>query len=94
MSEQHDVKCPVCKQHTAADALQSEGVLLSGIEAMFAQDTAMIEQLYGNFTQYDTHVAITLLAQMYDELAYLMGVDVRDALRLFRADVNAAQAED
>lgn len=91
--EQKLPECPVCLQHNKQEALQSQGIVLSGIEAMFNKDRVMIEALYGSFTPYDCHTAISLYAQLVDEISFMTGRDPLALLASIRADINAAQTE-
>jgi hypothetical protein len=90
--ESDEKRCPVCKTHTAEDNLQSQGLILSGMKALFDGDTPTIENIYEIMTQYDGHTAIGLAAALLNDLCVILGSEPDDFLTAYRAGLNHAQA--
>lgn len=84
--------CPVCREHSAQDSLNSEGVVLAAVEALCKFDEQAIKDAFSVFTQYDAHVAVTLLAGAYDDLCNMANVPLRAYLFALRSRLNELQA--
>lgn len=81
--------CPVCKNHTAEEAVTSQGVIITGIEAIMNRDDKTIEMVYESLSTYDAHVAITLLAQTLADICEMAGASMEQVLLQYRQDLNA-----
>lgn len=92
MSEQKP-DCPVCKEHTESDAIASQGVLFSGMQAILDRDHATVQAVYDSLTPWDAHVAITLLLSYAEDICFLTDQDLPECLALMRQEVLSAQAE-
>ena len=82
--------CPVCKAHTREEALQSDGVVLTGVEAILGQSDDLVTDVYKSLTPYDGHTAITWIAQLLLLLESLTGADAHDMLKKHRKHLNEA----
>lgn len=85
--------CPVCREHTAQDSLSSQGVVLTAVEALLKADDQAIKDAYSVFTQYDAHVAVTLLAGAYDDLCRMANLPLQVYLLVLRKRLNEIQAQ-
>lgn len=86
------VRCPVCDTHDEQSALEAEGVVLSGLKAMFDGDIDTISAVYRTISPFEGHVAITLLAHLLDELQQ-WGIDVDHYIATTRRGIDARLAE-
>lgn len=87
------VDCPVCKEHTESDAIASQGVLFSGMQAILDKDHATVQAVYESLTPWDAHVAITMLLTYAEDICFLTDQDLRECLVAMRQEVLSAQAE-
>lgn len=85
-------QCPVCREHTQKDSLAAQGLVLSGVQAMFAADESKIKDVYACLTAYDGHIAITLLALYMQDLSMITGIPAELVLEKYREHINDAQA--
>jgi copper homeostasis protein CutC len=85
--------CPVCRDFTATDNLQSQGLVVTGITALFEQDEETIKTVFSSLTPYDGHTAIGMCAAFLQELEHITGAPVEQWLTLYRKALNAAQAD-
>lgn len=86
------VECPVCDEHTFAEAAASQGLLLTGMQAVLDRDKETIKAVYDSLTPWDAHCAITMLLMFVGDLCLAYGQDVRQSLKEMRAQVTDAQA--
>lgn len=93
MSDSSGPDCPVCKEHTVADAAASQGILLAGMQAVLDRDHETIKDVYSTLTQWDAHVAITMLLMFVSDMCGLLGQDVRESLADMRRQVLSVQAD-
>lgn len=93
MSDSSEPKCPLCKGHTRREALESQGVVLSAVEAFIKRDDKAILAIDSIMSSYDTHCAISLYALAYMEIAGAIGVDPMDMIAKERNHINAKLAE-
>lgn len=91
-SDSRRIGCPVCSEHTTEEALQSQGVVLTGVEALLNKDDALIRDVSAMMTDYDAHTAVSLLAMAFLDMCRLTGSSVEDAINHYRQLLNAAQA--
>lgn len=89
-----DVECPVCKDRTRQDALESQSVLLTGMQAVLDRDDAQIKAVYSTLTAWDCHCAITMMLAFIADLCAVLGQDVRESLAEMRRQVQSAQAQE
>lgn len=93
MTASDEVGCPVCKAHPKAEALDSQGLVLTAIEALFKRDHQAINDLYSVFTPWDTHVAITMLAYYMVDFCKLLGIPVQAYVSATRKVLSEKQAQ-
>lgn len=86
-------KCPVCAEHDIAEHVAAQGLILTGVRALFEADDETIRAVRDSMTQYDAHVAVSLVAAFLHDLAVITGSDLDLVLNNYRANLNAAQAE-
>ena len=84
--------CPVCHTRTKREALESQLVVWSGVEAIAEADSDKVQFIYENLTQYDGHTAISLLAAQLGELFEMIAqmgslVDIPATLANYRRHV-------
>lgn len=88
----NQVPCPVCATKTKQEAMESQLLVLTGVEAIFNHDRETVKAVYDSLTPYDGHTAISLLAlemadmfDMYNQLG--AQVDVKATMANYRAKV-------
>lgn len=86
------VNCPVCRRHTPQEALQAQGVVLSGVEAYLGGNGQVVEDVYRTLNRYDAHTAITMYSLLLLEFSGLLGLEVEDLIAHYRKQLNDAQA--
>lgn len=89
-----DVTCAVCLRHTRADALAAQGVVLTGVEALLHGDNATMEAINSSMTRFIAHTAISLYAQLIEDIAYNLGADLDDLLAQYRRALNEQIAQE
>lgn len=90
--EDEEVHCPVCREHTMSDNLQSQGLILSGMKALFESDEPTITNIFNVLTPYDGHTAIGLAAAFLHDLCLMIGAEPKQWLDAYREGLNHAQA--
>jgi hypothetical protein len=88
-----ELACPVCKTMNTEQALASQGVVVSGVEAMFKGDFDTVQAVFESASPYDTHIAIVLLADTIDDLCRLVYANPMEYLHDMREQLNAALAK-
>lgn len=86
------VHCPVCQTHTVADNLAAQGLVISGLKALFSGDMETVGSLYEILTPYDAHTAIGFAAALLNDICVMTGLDVDTFLDGYRKGLNHAQA--
>lgn len=88
----NEVPCPVCATKTKREAMESQLLVLTGVEAIFNKDKSTVQAVFDSLTPYDGHTAISLLAlemadmfDMYNQLG--AQVDVKATMANYRAKV-------
>lgn len=92
MSEE-EPRCPICREHSLAQNLESQGVVLTGVRALFEGDEPTIRNVYEHLSQYDGHTAIGLCALFLNDLSILTGIPIDEWLDRYRRILNAEQAK-
>jgi len=90
--EEEQIGCPVCRVHTADDALSSQGIVLTALKAYLDKDEDTIQFSFENFSQYDAHMAVTMYAHSLFLLEQVTGVPAESFVDIYRQDLNATQA--
>lgn len=93
MSDSDEVECPVCNRHSAIQAADSQGLLLTGMQAVLDRDKEQIEAVFSQLTAWDAHCAITMLLYFISDLCAVLGQDLRESLAEMRQQVTDAQAQ-
>lgn len=90
--EHEDEGCPVCDEHTEAEALNSQGLVFTGMKALFEADNATIKNVYDLMTPYDGHTAIGLAAALLHDIAVVLHGDPLQFIESYQQGLNSAQA--
>lgn len=86
----HSVGCPVCATHTQKDALESEALVLSAVEALFRADGEQILAIQASLMPYDFHSAVGLYAKSILDICNLVEVTPAETLKQYRLRINEA----
>lgn len=86
-------ECPVCKGHNRHEALDSQGVILTGMQAMLDKDFQTVKDVFSTLTPWDAHCAITMLLYFVSDICALTGQDIRESVADMRQQVLNAQAQ-
>ena len=89
-----EITCPVCSDHSQEDATTSEGIVLTGVKAIVNGDTETIELLQSTLTLFDAHTAISILADIFIDIAEIFSADVNAILDHFRKQLNLGQVNE
>lgn len=92
-SDNEDVHCPVCREHSMKDNLQAQGVVITGIKALLDGDEATIRNVFESLTPYDGHTAIGLSAALLHDLSLITNQSADEFLNHYRKMLNDAQAK-
>lgn len=90
--DEDDTHCQVCKEHSVAENLAAQGLVVSGIKALFSGDMETGDSLYKILTPYDGHVAIGFAAALLNDICVMTGVEPDTFLDAYRQGLNHAQA--
>lgn len=88
MTDSNRQACKVCQEHGLQPALESGGLVIAGVQAVFDGDVDLMKAIYEQATPFDAHVAITYMAYLLDDVSHLLGVDPREYLRQSRDGIN------
>lgn len=88
-----EVQCPVCREHSPQESYAAQGLVIEGVRAMLNHDVEQIKAIADCLTQYDGHVAITMVTIFLQDLSMITGVPLEAVLNNYRKFVNDAQAE-
>lgn len=92
-SDDDDRLCPVCKDHGLSENLQSQGLIITGMQALYDGDENTIRQVAESLTAYDGHTAIGMAAGLVHDLSMITGLPIETWLKNYRQALNEAQAE-
>lgn len=90
MSDSEDRKnpCPVCSSHTDEEGDTAEGLVITGIKAIFDQDKATLELLQEQFGAFEAHVAMSMLAGMIALSCQVTGTPIELVLDGLRSSLD------
>lgn len=86
--------CPVCDEFSDVENMQSQGLVFSGMKALFESDDDTIKSVYSVLTPYDGHTAIGVAAALLHDMAVMMGGDPLQFIATYQQGLNRAQASD
>lgn len=86
--------CPVCARHTDSDAIASQQVIFMGLNAMIGRDNQMVEDVFTNLSNYDGHVAISLLALALGDISMMTGIPMQAMVDKYRENLTNAQTKE
>jgi hypothetical protein len=86
--------CPVCEDHSKADADAAMAIVISGARAILTHDPETVETLFPTLTGYDAHIAISLYAIMLTDYCSVVGGDPIATLDYYRENLHAQIASE
>lgn len=93
MSDHDRPLCPVCLKHSQRDALEAEGLIISGIKAFLDMDVESTQLVYEQLTGWHAHVAISLYALLVADMAEAFHTDVDETLDEWRSRIHDSLAQ-